>query len=30
LLKINSGKCTLLHQDIQDIHRVINLTLSEM
>jgi hypothetical protein len=28
LLKINSGKGTLLHQDVQDIHRVINLTLS--
>jgi hypothetical protein len=28
LLKINSGKGTLLHQDVQDIHRVINITLS--
>jgi hypothetical protein len=28
LLKINSGKGTLLHQDFQDIHRVINITLS--
>jgi hypothetical protein len=26
LLKINSGNNTLLHQDVQDIHRVINLT----
>jgi hypothetical protein len=26
LLKINSGNNTLLHQDIQDIHKVINLT----
>jgi hypothetical protein len=26
LLKINSGKGTLLHQDVQDIHRVINIT----
>jgi hypothetical protein len=28
LLKINSGNSTLLHQDVQDIHKVINLTLS--
>jgi hypothetical protein len=28
LLKINSGTCTLLHQDVQDIHIVINITLS--
>jgi hypothetical protein len=28
LLEINSEKGTLLHQDIQDIHRVINITLS--
>jgi hypothetical protein len=28
LLKINSGKGTLLHQDVQDIHKVINITLS--
>jgi hypothetical protein len=28
LLKVNSGKSTLLHQDVQDIHRVINITLS--
>jgi hypothetical protein len=28
LLKINSRKGTLLHQDVQDIHRVINITLS--
>jgi hypothetical protein len=28
LLKINSGNSTLLHQDVQDIHRVINVTLS--
>jgi hypothetical protein len=27
LLKINSGKGTLLHQDVQNIHRVINTTL---
>jgi pentose-5-phosphate-3-epimerase len=27
LLKINSENSTLLHQDVQDIHRVINLTL---
>jgi hypothetical protein len=26
LLKINSGNSTLLHQDVQDIHRVINLS----
>jgi hypothetical protein len=26
LLKINRGKDTLLHQDVQDIHRVINIT----
>jgi metallophosphoesterase superfamily enzyme len=26
LLKINNGKGTLLHQDVQDIHRVINIT----
>jgi hypothetical protein len=26
LLKLNSGNSTLLHQDVQDIHRVINLT----
>jgi hypothetical protein len=25
LLKINSGKSTLLHQDVQDIHKFINL-----
>jgi hypothetical protein len=28
LLKVNSRNSTLLHQDVQDIHRVINLTLS--
>jgi hypothetical protein len=28
-LKINSGKGTLLHQDVQDIHKVSNLTLSK-
>jgi hypothetical protein len=28
LLKINSGNSTLLHQYVQDIHRVINITLS--
>jgi hypothetical protein len=28
LLKINSENSTLLHQDVQDIHRVINITLS--
>jgi hypothetical protein len=28
LLKINSGKGSLLHQDVQDIHRVINITQS--
>jgi hypothetical protein len=28
LLKINRGKGTLLHQDVQDIHSVINITLS--
>jgi hypothetical protein len=27
-LKINSGKGTLLHQDVQDIHRVIDITWS--
>jgi hypothetical protein len=27
LLEINRGKGTLLHQDVQDIHRVINITL---
>jgi hypothetical protein len=26
LLKINNGNSTLLHQDVQDIHRVINLS----
>jgi hypothetical protein len=26
LLKINSGIGTLLHQDVQDIHRVIKVT----
>jgi hypothetical protein len=26
LLKIYSEKGTLLHQDVQDIHRVINIT----
>jgi hypothetical protein len=26
LLKVNSEKDTLLHQDVQDIHRVINIT----
>jgi hypothetical protein len=26
LLKINSGIGTLLHQDVQEIHRVINIT----
>jgi hypothetical protein len=26
LLKVNSGKVLLLHQDVQDIHRVINIT----
>jgi hypothetical protein len=26
LLKMNRGNSTLLHQDVQDIHRVINLT----
>jgi hypothetical protein len=25
-LKVNSGKGTLLHQDVQVIHRVINIT----
>jgi hypothetical protein len=28
LLKIDSEKGTLLHQDVQGIHRVINITLS--
>jgi pentose-5-phosphate-3-epimerase len=28
LLKINSGNNTLLHQDVQDIHIVNNITLS--
>jgi hypothetical protein len=28
LLKVNSENSTLLHQDVQDIHRVINTTLS--
>jgi hypothetical protein len=28
LLEINTGKGTLLHQDVWDIHRVINITLS--
>jgi hypothetical protein len=28
LLKVNSGNATLLHQDVQDIHKVINITLS--
>jgi pentose-5-phosphate-3-epimerase len=28
LLKVNSGNSTLLHQDVQDIHIVINITLS--
>jgi hypothetical protein len=27
-LKVNSEKGTLLHQDVKDIHRVINITLS--
>jgi hypothetical protein len=27
LLEINSGKGTLLHKDVQDIHSVINITL---
>jgi hypothetical protein len=27
LLEINSANSTLLHQDVQDIHRVINITL---
>jgi hypothetical protein len=26
LLKVNSGNSTLLHQDVQDIHRVFNIT----
>jgi hypothetical protein len=26
LLKVNSGKVLLLHQDVQDIHRVFNIT----
>jgi hypothetical protein len=26
LLKVNSKNSTLLHQDVQDIHRVINLS----
>jgi hypothetical protein len=26
LLKINSGNSTLLHQDVQDIHKVLNIT----
>jgi hypothetical protein len=28
LLRVNSGKVLLLHQDVQDIHRVYNITLS--
>ena len=28
LLKVNSGNATLLHQDVKDIHKVINITLS--
>jgi hypothetical protein len=28
LLKVNRGKVLLLHQDVQDIHRVYNITLS--
>jgi hypothetical protein len=28
LLNINSGNGNLLHQDVQDIHRFINITLS--
>jgi hypothetical protein len=28
LLKINSGKGTLLHQDVQDIHRVYNIVIN--
>jgi hypothetical protein len=28
LLKVNSGKGTLLHQDVQDIHTVIKITYS--
>jgi hypothetical protein len=28
LLKINSGIGNLLHQDVQDIHKIINITLS--
>jgi hypothetical protein len=27
LLKVNRGNNTLLHQDVQDIHKVINITL---
>jgi pentose-5-phosphate-3-epimerase len=27
-LKINNRNSTLLHQDVQDLHRVINITLS--
>jgi hypothetical protein len=26
LLKVDSGNSTLLHQDVQDIHRVFNIT----
>jgi hypothetical protein len=25
LLKVNSGKSTLLHKDVQDIHKAINI-----
>ena len=28
LLKVNSENNTLLHQDVQDIHKIINITLS--
>jgi hypothetical protein len=28
LLKVNSGSSTLLHQDVQDIHRVYNIVIN--
>jgi hypothetical protein len=28
LLKVNSGNGTLLHQDVQDIHRVYNIVIN--
>jgi hypothetical protein len=30
LLKINSGKVLLLHQDVQDIHKVYNIVINNI